>query len=224
MAEILFPPSFSWHLTRERICDKALEKISELGVGDGAPSAASRNLCLEALEGVLKFLQMQGLQWPNLTRNQVDITLFKDLQQTNLPADYYDLLEINFIQNGKEQPLTMIRKEAWHAIPDKFQKADFPRCGFADNHHVLWTWPIQNQTLGAKLMYQRAIEDTRSGESPKLRAPWAFILPWGVAAEIAEEFEVSPTKILRLETKWKYYRDLALRSEIDQTDYSPLSR
>jgi hypothetical protein len=53
----------SWTLTRERICDKALEKCQRLGVGRTV-SADDRALCLEALDGILKNLHWYGYSWP----------------------------------------------------------------------------------------------------------------------------------------------------------------
>lgn len=221
-------PTFNWHLTRERIADKALEKLNELGVGETA-TPSPRNMALEALDGILKMLQFQGLHYPELSRGQFDFILFKNQQQNLLPADYYGYAEISYVNQtanadgsfptapANEVELPLVTVPTWQGIENKAQTAPFPLLVFIDVANVLWTWPIQTQNVACRMFYQKVIEDSRAGTSPQLRAPWALALPYGVAYELCHEFEVGPDKRRDLKAQWEEYRGICLMNETDLT-------
>lgn len=228
MTVVLSAPTFNWALTRERIAEKALEKINELNPGETA-SSDSMNLAIEALDGVIKMLQFEGLTWPKISRGQVDLTLFKEQQQHELPSDYYGFADINFLGEDEAVPqeirLELLLASEWHELHDKNKRGRWPRNGFIDNHNILWIWPILTDNVQCKMFYQKIIEDSRSGTSPlDLRSPWSMALVYGVADEIAEEFRVSDAKIRRLNAKWTYYRELCLMNEVEHTQFNPTVR
>ena len=237
-AVITQPVSFNWNLTYERICEKALEKINEFGIGQTAPNSRDFNLCLEALDGILKTLQFQGLHWPSMSRGESDFILYKDVGQHLLPADYYGHAEIR-IQNKTPDangnftagevagaPLTLLGAKDWHDYKAQGHAWIWPggdswtscnMMGWIDNSTVLWIWPVPTQNVACKLIYQRVIDDTQFGTGPRLRAPWAMALPYGVAVEVSHEFEIAQAKREDLRSSWIYYRDLCLANEIEQT-------
>lgn len=230
------PQSFNWNLTYERIAEKALEKINEFGIGQTAPNSRDHNLCLEALDGILKTLQFQGLQWPSMIRGEVDFILYKDQEQHPLPPDYYGHAEIRILNkmpdaNGNFAPgevvgvpLRLLNGADWSHYSNGGLGGNWLDTsaygvisGWIDNSHVLWVKPEPTQNVACKLIYQRVIEDTRFGSGPQLRAPWVLALPYGVAVEISHEFEIAQTKRDDLRASWVYYRDLCLANEAEQT-------
>lgn len=224
MAVILSAPTFNWSLARERICDKALEKVNELGVGETA-STASRGIALEALDGILKMLQFQGLSWPLRTSGRAELIVYSGELSTALPADYYGEPEIQVVSVEPDAsgvfptgvhssyPLILLQHAEWMGMDVGEPSTSTPAYGYIDTQNVLWVLPAHEKNAKLLISYTKVIPDSASGTSPgsgTLQSPWMLALPWGVAAEIAEEFEVPVAKIQRIEMKWQYYLNLCL--------------
>lgn len=232
MSEILLTDSFNWNLTYERIAEKALEKLNEFGIGQAAPNSRDHNLCLEALDGILKTLQFQGLQWPTMSRGEVDLILYKGVEQHKLPADYYGYAEVRILNKTPDAdgnftpgdvagwPMMLLNSADFHAYKSSGITVNADKVsmsGWVDNSSILWTYPVPTRNVACKLLYQRVINDTRFGSGPSLRAPWAMALPYGVAVEVSHEFEIAQAKRDDLRASWVYYRDLCLANEIELT-------
>lgn len=211
--------STNWTLARERICDKALEKCGVLGVGESA-AAEDRTLCLEALDGVLKTLPWFGYQWPKTVSGQASLTLTANTNPTNLPSDYYGSPLLSYLDaSGNEIPLPIIPLEQWMAIPYKTQAAGYPLMAYIDRLNKLYTWPLQNQNVSARLSYEQIIDDSAAGTQPDVTQPWLLALPWGVAAEIGAEYGTPLQTMQVIEAKWKLYREIGVQN----TSYPPVA-
>lgn len=194
----------AWTLTRERIAAKAMEKCRRLAAGQ-TPSAEDQNLCLEALDGILKELPLYGYTWPKVSATQGSITLATATSPTSLPADYFNGQnpQINWIDaSGNEIPLKMLTLPEWNAVAQKTQAANYPEYGYISPDGKLWTWPVQNQNVSAKMFYQKVVDDSVSGQPPDISQPWILGLVYGVAAEVGDEFGVGDADKLRFEAKW----------------------
>lgn len=203
----------SWTLTRERICDKALEKCQRLGVGR-AVSADDRALCLEALDGILKNLMWYGLSWPKTTSGATTLAIGAGTQTTSLPTDYYTGAMLKYVDaSGQEQPLRVATTEEWDAIQLKSTQQPYPDRCYIDNFNVVWFYPVPSISLAVNLYYQKVIDDTVAGQAPDLDSPWLIGLPYGVAAEVGDEFGVKPDRLARFEAKWAVHRDRGIRNE-----------
>lgn len=206
--------SINWTLTRERICDKALEKCKRLGIGRPA-NASDRSLCLEALDTILKNLLWYGYSWPKTASGNSTLTLTANLPSIGLPADYYTGSHVNYVDaSGNEVPLPPpITREEWASIPLKTTQASYPQKVYIDNFNVLFPYPRTNQTVVLNLYYQKVISDSSAGLSTDLDSPWLLGLVYGVAAEVGDEFGVDDKKLIKFETKWAQQRSLGIMNE-----------
>jgi hypothetical protein len=162
-----------WSLLRERICDKALEKCGRLGIGEAA-TADDRNLCLEALDSVLKNLLWRGYSWPKTLTSSTALTFSSGVQFQALPQDFYNGASINYVDaSGNENPLKgPLTTVEWRSIVLKSTQASYPDRFYIDNFNVLWIYPITNQTVSGKLYYQKVIADSVANTNVDLDSPW----------------------------------------------------
>lgn len=206
--------SVNFSLTRERICDKALEKCKRLGIGRPATSS-DRSLCLEALDTVLKNLLWYGYSWPKTISAFAPLSLTTNLSSLALPNDYYTGGRLNYVDaSGNEVPLPLpITAEEWRLIPNKTTQAAYPIKVYVDNFNVLWPWPRTNQTVVLNLYYQKVINDSAAASATDLDSPWLLGLAYGVAAEVGDEFGVDEKKLVKFEMKWREQRALGIMNE-----------
>lgn len=215
MALIVSPSATAnWSLTRERICDKALEKCKRLGIGRPA-TAADRSLCLEALDGLLKQLSWYGYTWPKTLSGNATLSLTSNLASISMPTDFYTGAHINYVDtSGNEVPLPPpITREEWASIPLKTTQASYPQKVYIDNFNVLFPYPRTNQTVTLNVYYQKVVSNTVASSAVDLDSPWYLGLAYGVAAEVGDEFGVDEKKLLKFETKWATIRSLGIMNE-----------
>lgn len=215
MALIVNPSATAnWKLTRERICDKALEKCSRLGIGRTADNN-DRNLCLEALDSILKNLLWQGYAWPKTASASTPLVLTAGLASIALPQDFYSSPRLNYVDaSGNEVPLPLpITPEEWRLIPIKTTQSSYPQKVYIDNFNTLFPWPLTNQSVTLNLYYQKVILNTVASSAVDLDSPWLLGLVYGVAAEIGDEFGIDEKKMARFEAKWREQRALGVMNE-----------
>lgn len=201
----------TWSLTRERICDKALEKCGRLGVGRTV-SADDRNLCLEALDGLLKNLHWYGFSWPKTVSGSTSLSV--STQTTSLPSDFYTGAMLTYVDtSGNEIGVPLVTPEHWKSLTLKTTAGTYPDRAYIDNFNVLWVYPVPTAALTMKLYYQKVISDSVASTKPDLDSPWYLALAYGVAAEIGDEFGVDPKKLARFEVKWREQRTLGIMNE-----------
>lgn len=202
-----------WTLTRERICDKALEKCKRLGVGETVASE-DRSLCLEALDSILKNLLWYGYSWPKTASGFSTLAFTAALQFKAMPTDFYTGAQINYVDaSGQEQPLPLITTEQWKDIKLKTTQAAYPIQGYIDNFNVLWLYPIPSAALTLNVYYQKVTLDSVAQSSLELDSPWLLGLVYGVASEVGDEFGVEEKKVARFEAKWREARALGIMNE-----------
>lgn len=215
MALIVSPSATAnWSLTRERICDKALEKCGRLGIARPA-TAGDRSLCLEALDGLLKQLLWFGYSWPKTVSGSSPLVLTANLASIAMPTDFYTGAHINYVDtSGNEVPLPdPITREEWASIPVKTTQASYPQKVYIDNFNVLFPYPRTNQSVTLNVYYQKVISNSVAASAVDLDSPWFLGLSYGVAAEVGDEFGVDPQKLAKFEGKWAQIRALGIMNE-----------
>lgn len=214
MALIVNPSSgIDWTLTRERLCDKALEKCGALGVGETA-SPEDRNLCLEALDSVLKNMMWHGYTWPKTKSTVYPLSFTSGLTNIALPQDFYQVVRVKYVdQNGNEVAMNPMTADQYDDLVYKAQQGGFPFQYYIDNFNKMWIWPVPNQNVTVNLYYQQVILDTTPGAAPDLDSSWMLAIPYGIACEIADEFGVDERKIQRFEAKWAMQLKLGIQNE-----------
>ena len=212
--------SVTWTLTRERLCDKAMEKCGALGVGETALSA-DRDLCLEALDSLLKELPYFGYSWPRHTAQQISIVLLAATQAYTLPADYYGGAIVNIVDaSGNESNIPLMTLREWNDLVLKTQTGTYPKQAYIDKTNIMRVWPIQTANVSAKLWYQQVIDDSAASTSVSLDTPWLRGLVYGIAGEIADEHDVPEAKIVRFKQEWMQARQRGIRNTAGQAIYA----
>lgn len=215
MALIASPSAaVDWSLTRERICDKALEKCQRLGIGRTV-SGDDRALCLEALDSILKNLLWRGYSWPKTATGSSSLVLTSGLASIAMPTDYYSGAHINYVDaSGNEVPLPLpTTREEYASIPLKTTQASYPQQVYIDNFNILFPYPLTNQSVTLKVYYQKVIDDSVAQSSLSLDSPWILGLVYGVAAEVGDEFGVTVEKLARFEAKWERQLNFGIMNE-----------
>jgi hypothetical protein len=193
--------SVTWSLIREQIVERALQKCGVLAVGESA-TADDQTLCLQALDSILKNLVWQGYNWPSTVAGSTTISI--TTQTTNLPADFYSANGLSYMDTGsQEHEIPILPFDQWRDIPKKTDTATYPRFAYIDNFNTLYIYPVPTAAVSARLYYQKVIDDTTQAAQTALESPWMMGLVYGVAAEVADEFEVPQKKIQRFEAKWR---------------------
>ena len=72
--------------------------------------------------------------------------------------------------------------------------------------------PIPTASVAGKLWYQKIIDDSVAGSPVDLDSPWNLGLVYGVAIEIADEFDVPEQKIARFMVKWADFKRKAIQN------------
>lgn len=214
MALIVSPSATAnWSLTRERICDKAMEKCGRLGVGETV-QAEDRSLCLEALDSILKNLLWYGYSWPKTASGSSALAFTAGLAFKAMPTDFYTGAKLNYVDaSGQEQPIPLLTTEQWTNIKLKTTQAAYPIEGYIDNFNVLWLFPVPSAALTVNVYYQKVTANSVAQTSLELDSPWILGLVYGVAAEVGDEFGVDEKKIARFETKWREARAMGIMNE-----------
>ena len=202
----------AWTLTRERLCDKAMEKCGALGVGE-TPSAADRSLCLEALDGLLKTLAWDGYAWPKYSQTSSALTYLAATPTVTMPTDFYDAEMLFYTDSsGNDKQLARLTADQWADIPNKAATGSFPVKYWMNEAHVAYIWPIPTANVSGKLWYQKIIDDSVAGSPVDLDSAWNIGLVYGIAAEIADEFDVPEPKIARFMAKWDAFKRKAIQN------------
>jgi len=207
-------PTCNWTLLRERIADKGLEKAGRLGVGQPV-AAEDRNLCLEALDSILKNLPVHGYKWPKTISGSYAAVFPINTNSATLPQDFYNLISMNYVDaSGNERFIFPATTREWNDTTNKGSNGGDPFRAYIDNFNVLHIWPEPTDTpVTINVYYQQVILDSQPNSQVDLDAPWMLALPYGIAAEVGEEFELSDAKIKRLTAKWTYERNMLIQHE-----------
>lgn len=205
--------STSWNLTRAQIGAKVLQKVGTLARGE-TPDQDDLEIIYDALDALLKALPIFGYAWPRLGAGQTALPLVAATQQTNLPADYYGGAVVSYLdESGNEHPLRLVPFVEWNALIRKTDTAPYPTLGYIDNFNVLRTWPVQTITRAGKLVYQKVIDDTVTGNTSGLTQIWLQGLVYGLAHEVGDEFGATETQIQRWGEKWASHRTLCIMNQ-----------
>lgn len=205
--------SITWTLLRERVCDKALEKCGVLGAGEQV-DADDRNVCLEALDGILKNLLWYGYSWPKTLSGSTPLSCLATVQTKVLPADFYTGADFKYVDSsGNEIELPILTADQWRDLTKKSATANYPDRVYVDNFNVLWLYPIPTQNITINCYYQAVITDSVLNTAAPLDSPWVLGLIYGVCSEVGDEFNVPAEKMARFEAKWAMQRNLGIMNE-----------
>lgn len=203
--------TIDWTLLRERLADKGLEKAGRLGAGE-TPSSEDRNLCLEAIDSILKNLAVYGYKWPKTISAPYSANFAIGVQTATLPQDFYNLVSMNYVDtSGNEAYLFPSDSREWNDIKNKTTAGGNPQKAYIDNFNVLHIWPVPSIATVVKIYYEKVILDSAPSTALDLDAAWMLAIPYGIAAEVGYEFEIPQAKLDRLTARWMQERNMLIQ-------------
>lgn len=212
--------STPWTLASQQIVRGALELCQAVG-GSEPVSAEDNEVCMRALNGILKELPLHGVSWPKITSAAVSLTwAIATPGQVSAPVDYFGVPVLKFTNaNGALSALGHVSKPAFDAL-DTTQTARYPQRFFVAPDLTFKLWPTPTQDPVLKLTYQAVITDASLTQVPDIQAAYLNGLQYWLANEVALKFE-TPADIRR-EITQKYLEKRMLMTQWG-VDMAPIS-
>lgn len=123
------------------------------------------------------------------------------------PLQILSARSYNFIDDI-ETPLELMDRLEYQELPNKSSEGEvsgvfYDRRGGANSTGLFYVWPVPNTVEGAiKLTVARPIQDfSAAGNDPDLPQEWIRAIEWGLADELAEEYDVPEPKRSRIEKR-----------------------
>lgn len=184
----------AWTLSAQSIIVDALQIAEIIGAGE-TPSADDYNVCLTALQNILKELPLHGVSWPKITVAPVTLAWSSGTPaQITLPVDYFGQPNIYYILNSVNVDLEIINKATY----DTIQQPDYvstyaQKCYIAPNN-IGYLWPVPSANPNLKMTYQAIVPDASLATQPDVVQAWMGGLGLWVAFEISPKFGVDLQK------------------------------
>lgn len=200
----------AWTLTAQEVITDALLEIGVLGAGQTA-SATDYDVCLRALQNVLKEMPMHGLSWPKITVAPVALA-WSSLTpgQVTMPADYFGVPVVSFTQDACDIDLTVIAKAAYDAISSPARTATHPTHIYIGPNNIGYLWPVPTLDPALTISYQAVTLDASMLATPDVAQSWIGGLTLWLAYEVAAKFGVPPGDRADLERRFLMRRALML--------------
>jgi hypothetical protein len=180
----------AWTLTAQEVITDALLEIGVLGAGQTA-SATDYDVCLRALQNVLKEMPLHGLSWPKITVAPVALAWSSGTPgQVAMPADYFGVPVVSFTQDATNIDLTVIAKAAYDAIPAPAQTSTYPTHIYIGPNNIGYLWPVPTSNPALSITYQAVTLDAELLVTPDVVQSWVGGLTLWLAHEVCGKFGV----------------------------------
>jgi len=182
--------STTWTQTTLDVIRGALQLCQAVGVGENV-SSEDADLCMTALDGVIKELPSHGFAWPQLTSAPVAVTWSGGTPSVvTPPTDYFGNPTLKY-RDASTQMVEIVRvpKAYWETL-DTTKTATYPQFYYVapDLSFNLWPTPTQNPNL--TLSYQKIIPDLVLTAAPSIQQQYLNTLQYLVADEVSLKFGV----------------------------------
>lgn len=202
----------TWTLPAQSIITDALELIGQLGAGQTA-SPEDYDLCLTALQNILKEMPMHGLSWPKITAPAVALPWSASTPaQVAMPVDYFGVPVVSFTHAAANIDLEIITKAAYEAIQQPAQTAQFPIKLYIAPNNVGYLWPVPTIDPSLSITYQAITADADMLVTPDVAQTWTGGLGLWVAYEVSPKFGVDMVTRQDIERRFMLRRALMLSS------------
>ncbi len=200
----------AWTLTAQEVITDALLEIGVLGAGQTA-SATDYDVCLRALQNVLKEMPLHGLSWPKITVAPVALAWSALTPgQVAMPADYFGVPVVSFTKDAANIDLTVIPKAWYDAILSPDQTATYPTHIHIAPNNIGYLWPVPTLDPALTITYQAVTLDADMLTTPDVAQSWVGGLTLWLANEVAAKFGVPPGERADLERRFLMRRALML--------------
>lgn len=192
--------STTWTLMTQEVITDALQELGVLGAGQTA-SATDYEVCLRALQNVLKEMPLHGLSWPKIIASPVSLA-WSALNPCTvaMPADYFG---VPFVPG-----LAVVPKAEYDALPAGETGA--PSRIYIAPNNVGYLWPVPVTDPALMISYQAITLDAAMLAVPDVAQSWTAGLTLWVASEVAAKFGVPPAERQDLERRFLMRRALML--------------
>jgi len=180
----------AWTLTTIGVITGALQLCQSIGVGENVRDEDAE-LCLDALQGLIKELPSHGFQWPQISSTPVAVGWVLGTPSiVTPPVDYFGAPVLKYTAaSGEKKQLLQIPKEKFELL-DLTKTAVYPEVFYVSPNLAfnLWPAPTQNPTL--TLTYQSIIPDLVLTATPTIQQQYLNTLQFLLADEIALKYGV----------------------------------
>lgn len=199
----------AWTLPAADIISDALSIVGVLGAGETA-SADDANVCMTALQNIIKELPLHGVSWPKVTASPVALAWSASTPaQVALPADYFGAPVVSYAVNGATRPVEVIAKAAYDALPPAGGVTVPQKIYIAPNNQA-FLWPVPESDPGLSLTYQAIASDVDIASRPDVAQSWLSGLGYWLAYEICPKFGVDMASRQDIEKRFLIKRRLML--------------
>lgn len=184
----------AWTLSAQDIILDALQITEVLGAGETA-SADDYNVCLTALQNILKELPLHGVSWPKVTVAPVSVA-WSGLTpaQITMPVDYFGQPNINYTLNSVNVDLQIIPKAVYDAIQQPDYVSTYPQKVYIAPNNIGYLWPVPSANPALSMTYQAIVPDASLATQPDVMQAWMGGLGLWVAFEICPKFGIDMQK------------------------------
>lgn len=202
--------STNWTLSAQDIITDALQITEVLGAGE-TTSAADYDVCLTALQNIIKELPLHGVSWPKVTVAPVTLVWSSGTPaQVAMPADYFGVPQISHTVSGANVDIEIITKAAYDAIQEPDFVAVNPTKIYIAPNNIGYLWPVPSVDPLLQITYQAIAIDAALAATPDVMQAWLGLLGLWLAYEICPRFGVKMDKRLDIEKRFLNTRRLAL--------------
>lgn len=200
----------SWTLTTQEVIADALQEIGVLGAGQTA-SATDYDLCLRALQNVLKEMPLHGLSWPKITVSPVALVWSSLVPaQVAMPADYFGVPAVSFTQASANIDLEVITKATYDALLQPSKTALYPTMIYIAPNNTGYLYPVPTVDPVLSITYQAITLDADMLTTPDVVQAWIGGLTLWLAHEVAGKFGVPPGERADIERRFLMRRSLMM--------------
>lgn len=209
-----------WSDTASEIIHGAMEICGAVGV-DETVQPEDSDLCLRALNGILKEMPIHGFSWPKVST--VDTAIAWSALTPSVvavPSDYFGLPVLKFTDaGGKLIQLRRMTKPEYDSV-DQAATATHPTGFHVGKSNAVYLWPIPTQDPGLKLTYQSNAGTVTLTDVPGLDDAFIPAMQFWLADEVSLKFQVPQGDRVEIAQRAKGKRDRLLSWA---TELSPIS-
>ncbi len=183
--------STSWTLTAGEIIKGALETCNAIGIGEPIAPEDSE-VCMRALNGLIKELPIHGIGWFKVTSTDASITWSIGTPSVvSVPADFFGVPVLKFTDaNGVLKELRQITK-AEYETRDRTKEAQYPQEFYLAPDSSIFLLPVPTQDPVLKLSYQAIADDAALTVTPDIQQAFLSSFQDWLAEKISLKFAPS---------------------------------
>jgi hypothetical protein len=177
-----------WSLTTLDVITGALQLCQSIGVGESV-SPSDSELCLRALDGLIKEFPIHGFQWPQISSEPVAVAWSVVTPSTvSPPADYFGAPVLKrATPEGKFVELCQVSKAKWELL-DSTATGAYPETFYVAPDLTFKLFPAPTEDPGLLLTYQSIMPDLMLTAVPPIQQQFLNSLQYMLADEISLKY------------------------------------